>query len=87
MRLYEEIFKSVNGAALSRCMIIPNGDGYLEGVKSVDEFSPDKIVIGFAKNRVEIIGENLSIGKYCEGDLHIMGKISGVQVLREGDGV
>ena len=87
MRLYEEIFKSVNGAALARCLMIPNGEGYFEGVKSVDEFTPDRIVIGFLKNRVEIIGKDLSIGKYCEGDLHILGEIVLVAVLREGENV
>ena len=87
MRLYEEIFKSVNGAAIARCLMIPHGDGYFEGVRSVDEFTPNRIVIGFSKNRVEINGERLSIGKYCEGDLHIMGRIDGVRVLREGENV
>ena len=56
-------------------------------MKSVDEFTPNRIVIGFLKNRVEIIGKDLSIGKYCEGDLHILGEIVLVAVLREGENV
>lgn len=87
MRLYEEIFKSVEGEALSRCLFSPDGDGYFEGVKSVDEFSDERIVIGFAKKRVEIVGEGFSIGKYCDGDLHLLGRIGGIHVLRDGEEV
>ena len=75
MRLYDEIFKSVDGAAVSRCLFVPGGEGYLEGVKSVEEFSAERIVICFPKNRVEIEGEELSISKYYEGDLQISGRI------------
>ena len=75
MRLYEEIFKGVDGVGLARCLIIPSGEGYFEGVKYVEDFSPEKVVICFSKNRVEIEGEALSIAKYCEGDLHLSGKI------------
>jgi hypothetical protein len=75
MRLYDEIFKSVDGVAVARCLLVPGGEGYLEGVKSVEEFSSNRLVICFPKNRVEIEGEGLSISKYYEGDLHIAGRI------------
>ena len=42
MRLYEEIFKDTDGASLSRCVIVPNGGGYFEGVKTVEDFSPQR---------------------------------------------
>lgn len=87
MRLYEEVFKSVNGEAISRCLFVPKGDGYFEGVKSVDDFSNERIVIGFSKNRVEIVGEAFSIGKYCDGDLHLLGRIVQIRVLQDGEKV
>ena len=65
MRLYDEIFKSVDGVAVARCLLVPGGEGYLEGVKSVEEFSPERLVICFSKNRVEIEGEGLSISITC----------------------
>ena len=42
MRLYEEIFKSAEGVAFSRCIFVPKGGGYFEGVKAVDDFSPTR---------------------------------------------
>ena len=44
MRLYEEIFKDVDGVFFARCSVIPRGGGYFEGVKAVEDFSDEKIV-------------------------------------------
>ena len=41
---YEEILKSAEGASISRCILVPNGGGYFEGVKAVGDFSDEKIV-------------------------------------------
>ena len=35
MRLYEEIFKSADGVAFARYVVVLNGGGYFEGVKAV----------------------------------------------------
>ena len=75
MRLYDEIFKNADGAALTKCTIVPDGGGYFEGVKAVGDFSPQRIVIAFPKSEIEITGEGLSIKKYCDGDLRLLGKI------------
>ena len=79
MRLYEEIFKNTDAAA--RYSIIVGGGGYFEGVKTVGDFSSQKIVLFFPRNSVKIEGENLTIRKYCEGDLELSGKIHSVTVL------
>lgn len=79
MRLYDEIFKSVDGATFARCLIVPGGEGYFEGVKYVEDFSSERVVICFKKNRVEIEGEGLSIAKYCDGDLRLNGKITSMK--------
>ncbi len=83
MRLYDEIFKNADGGAMQRCVIVPGGGGYFEGVKSVGDFSNEKIVLFFPRLGVEITGEGLEIKKYCEGDLQLSGKISALVVLAE----
>ncbi len=75
MRLFDEIFKNDTLASLARCVVIVGGGGYFEGVKTVGDFTPERIVVYFPKETVIIEGENLSIGKYCDGDLRLLGKI------------
>ena len=84
MRLYEEIFKGVDGVACARCILLPGGGGYLQGVKAVEDFSAERIVVCFPKKRVIFEGESLSIGKYCDGDLQIDGYILRFSVETEG---
>lgn len=81
MRLYGEIFKNAADNAFSRCVITPCGGGYFEGVKAVEDFSLQRIVICFPRQRVEILGEGLSVKKYCDGDLQVLGKILSLNVL------
>ena len=81
MRLYDEIFKRAEGVALSRFTIVPRGGGYFEGVKAVGDFSPERIVLYFPRESVEVEGEELSIGKYCDGDLRLSGRILSVRLL------
>lgn len=83
MRLYDEIFKNADGGAFRKCIVVPSGGGYFEGVKSVEDFTPERLVLCFPKERVAVEGKNLSVRKYCEGDLQIEGKILLLQVLSE----
>lgn len=86
MRLYDEIFKNADGAALTKCTLVPDGGGYFEGVKAVGDFTPQRIVVAFPRLEVEITGEELSIKKYCDGDLQISGKIQGFRKLGKDAG-
>ncbi len=81
MRLYDEIFKNADGGAMQRCVIVPEGGGYFEGVKGVEEFSPERLVLRFPRQRVELTGKGLSIQKYYGDDLQIDGRICKVEVL------
>ena len=81
MRLYDEIFKNANGEGFSRCVITPCGGGYFEGVKAVEDFSPQRIVLRFPRHSVEVLGETLVIKKYCDGDLQVFGKILSLHTL------
>lgn len=80
MRLYDEIFKSTDGVGLARCTVVPDGGGYFEGVKSIGDFSSERIVVCFAKQTVEVTGKGLSIKKYYDGDLQLSGRIAGVSL-------
>ena len=82
MRLYDELFKNADGGAFARCIIVPEGGGYFEGVKAVGDFSSTKIVLCFSKTELEITGENLCITKYYDGDLRLSGKILKMQVVQ-----
>lgn len=84
MQLLREMFSIGDGENFSRCTLHLGGGAYFEGVKSVGEFSPQTLVLYFPKTSVEITGEGLFIGKYCEGDLLINGKINQIRLL---DGV
>ena len=81
MRLYDEIFKNADGGALERCVIVPCGGGYFEGVKSVSDFTEERITLCFPHDLVEVDGEGLYIKKYCDGDLQIAGKITALRVV------
>ncbi len=86
MRLYEEISKLLDGEAfaLSRCLLIPLGCGYFQGVKAVGDFSGEKIELYFSSAKLCVEGRDLIIKKYCDGDLILSGKILSVKVLEEG---
>jgi len=84
MRLYDEIFKNTDGLLGAKCIFAPRGGGYFEGVKSVGDFSSERIVLCFAKEQLEIEGEELSIKKYCDGDLQLSGRIFSLRVETDG---
>ncbi len=86
MRLYEEISKLIDGEAfsLSRCLVIPLGGGYFQGVKAVGDFSQERIELYFSSARILVEGKSLVIKKYCEGDLILSGKITLLKALDDG---
>ena len=67
--------------ALNRYTVALNGGGYFEGVKTVGDFSPERIVLFFSRGIIEVEGVELSIAKYCDGDLQIGGKITLVRLV------
>ena len=85
MRLYEEIFKDADGVSQNRCIIIPDGGGYFEGVKGVEDFSSKRIVLRFSCGQVAVDGKLLSIKKYCDRDLEIHGQIQRFYYVKAGE--
>ena len=86
MRLYEEISKLLDGEAfaLSRCLLIPLGGGYFQGVKAVGDFSDEKIELYFPSVKICVEGRELTIKKYCDGDLILSGKITALKPMDDG---
>lgn len=77
MRASKGVLKGELGEAFKaeRCLIFPFGEGYFEGVKGLGDFSPTAVVLRFSDYTVTVEGEDLSIGKYLDGDLYLCGKI------------
>ena len=83
MRLYDELFTGEQ-SALPRCIVTLGGDAYFIGVKTVGDFSPEKVALHFARQQVDIEGENLCISKYCDGDLALRGDVHTIKILWKG---
>ncbi len=82
MRLHKEIFTGEIGEAFggARCLVFPLGEGYFEGVKGLGDFSPTAVLLRFSAFCLRIEGENLEIGKFLDGDLHLLGSIRSLSV-------
>ena len=78
MELLKEIVGEEN-VKTARCTLFIGGGGYFEGVKAVGDFSREQIVLYFPRASVQIDGVDLSIGKYCDGDLRLKGKVRSMQ--------
>lgn len=89
MRLYGEILKKLGGGgtedlfAGARYTVLPGRGGYFQGVRTVNEFSPCRVVLCFRRAVLEIEGGGFVIEKYCDGDLELSGRIASVK-LTEG---
>jgi hypothetical protein len=81
MRLYDEIFKSADGLAFRKYTVVVGGGGYFEGVKSVGDFSTERIILFYPKCSLQIDGKDLMIKKYCDGDLELSGVVHTVTLL------
>lgn len=52
---------------------------YIEGVKSIKSYSREKMEITLKRGEVILKGENLTVKKYCMGDLAVCGKITSLE--------
>ena len=62
-----------------RILLLGDRAGYFEKVKSVISFSESQIELAVKNAVVTVSGENLTIKKFCEGDVVICGKIVSVK--------
>jgi hypothetical protein len=87
MRLYREFLQKVGlyeGFCPERCVWLVGGGGYLQGVKSVVDFSSEKITVSLKAGWIEVEGRMLSIGKFEAGDLEILGEIERITYQKRG---
>lgn len=80
MKLLEQILSELGADTLKSFSIVPDFGGYFRSVKGVVEYSSERIVLALKKNKITVVGESLTLGKYFEEDLLIKGKISGVEI-------
>lgn len=64
----------------ARYTVLPGRGGYFQGVRTVGEFSPSRVILGFRRAVLEIEGSGFVIEKYCDGDLELSGNIVSVRL-------
>lgn len=80
MKLLEQILCELGADTLKSFSIVPEFGGYFRSIKGVAEYSSERVVLVLKKNKITVVGEGLTLGKYFEEDLLIKGKIVGVQI-------
>lgn len=80
MKLLEQILGELGGDTLKAFTVVPDFGGYFRAVKSVAEFSEEKIVLLAGRRVITVEGEKLEIGKYFEQDIFIKGGIQSVKI-------
>lgn len=81
--MYDELkktdaFLEFTGA---RVIFLPLRAAYFEGVKALGDFSEGRVEVCFPACAVALEGEGLSIGKYTDGDLCVLGKVRSLSLL------
>ncbi|HBF44946.1 MAG TPA: hypothetical protein DDY82_01650 [Clostridiales bacterium] len=83
MSFIDSIAKALNvGEMLPtgyRIEILGEKGVYIEGVKFLKGYSPEKVEIILKKGSLVVKGENLTISKYCCGDIALIGKVKTVE--------
>ena len=80
MKLLEQIMEELGGDTLNAFTVVPRFGGYFRSIKSIAEYTPQKIVLRLKKFDITLIGEEMQVGKYFEEDIFIKGDIKGVQI-------
>lgn len=80
MKLLQQILTEAGADDARAFTIVPGFGGYFKCVKSICEYSPEKIIVLVGKSRLELEGKCLAVGKYFQGDLFVSGSIEGVRI-------
>lgn len=80
MKLLEQIMDELGADTLKSFSIVPSFGGYFRSVKSIAEYSPERLVLLQKKTSIVLEGENLQVGKYFEEDIFIKGNIKVIKV-------
>ena len=82
MKLLGQILGELGADTLKSFTVIPQFGGYFRSIKSVKEFSAEKIVLVQRHAVFTLEGENMDIGSYFEEDILIKGDIRGIKIER-----
>ena len=80
MKLLEQILGELGADTLKAFTVVPDFGGYFRSVKSVAEYSEEKIVLLARRRVITIEGKKLEVGKYFEQDIFIKGEIESVKI-------
>lgn len=78
MSLIDNICNSLGLGQISheyRMMMLGEWGVYLEGVKSLKDYSAEKVELTLKSGGIVLKGQGLKISKYCDGDIAIRGKV------------
>ena len=62
-----------------RILILGDCGVYLEGVKTLKAYTKTKVEVLVKSGGIIVVGENLKISKFCNGDMAIQGKVNMVE--------
>ena len=80
MKLLEQILNELGADTVKAFTVVPSFGGYFKSVKSVAEYTPEKITLVLKKTVLTIEVENLAIGRYFEQDIFVKGDIKAVKI-------
>ena len=80
MKLLEQVMEELGGDTLKSFSVVPSFGGYFRSIKSIAEYSSERIVLLQRKTSIILEGEKLEVGKYFEEDIFIKGNIKVVTV-------
>ncbi|MDE6585544.1 MAG: YabP/YqfC family sporulation protein [Clostridia bacterium] len=80
MKLLEQILGELGADDAKAFTVIPSFGGYFKSVRSVKEYSPEKITLVLKKTALTLEGEKMEIGKYFEQDIFIKGEIKVIKI-------
>jgi hypothetical protein len=80
MKLLQQILSEAGADTSFAYTIIPNFGGYFKRVAGVEDYCPEQITLNLSSFKIKLFGTNLSIGKFFEGDMLILGEIRGTQI-------
>lgn len=80
MNLIEQILAELGADTVKSFTVVPGYGGYFRNVKTVAEFSPDKVTLVLRRGAIILEGEGLEVAKYFEEDALIKGDIRLIKV-------
>ncbi len=82
MRLLGEILEKIGAEEMAfvgaRYVVLDGCAAYIESVKAVLSFTPDRICVRAGKGTLVVSGECLCIRSFADGDMWISGNVCGV---------